>query len=322
MFVYKQPNKNFTIIPNDVINCEKISLNALALYVKLRSKAKWWKFSATQIAKECQITIKTFYKYMKELYDEGLIQRVQLKDDSGRFGNEVAYVFHDSEIQEVEINLESLSKEQVKSLQEATLKQIQEAEQRVLAKQEELEECSKLESSDSSGKKTDFPNFTTLNNNIDSNKTKKDIAPSYAFINLAKLLTTCKAALQEKAKKRQEAKEAQRQEEQAFLNRLRPDDAIAYQEFIRYRSEKKKLSKATITRIQNKFLKLIAQGQNMPEIVETSITRGWSDVFAKKELNAYKSPQTKRNKPKSDTNEPQLMQIDYEAEWAKMMADM
>ncbi|EMZ41456.1 hypothetical protein LS77_010605 [Helicobacter bilis] len=118
--VYSNPKRNFTIIPNEIIDNDNLSIQAIAIYTKLRRNCLEWKFSAKTMAKKCGLNIKTFYKYLNELYKEGLIKRVQ-QQENGRFTNEVAYVFvKDFNEVEAELEVNKLELKEVKELEKET----------------------------------------------------------------------------------------------------------------------------------------------------------------------------------------------------------
>lgn len=78
--------RNFTQIPNDLINDNKISRDARFLFVYLCSKPDDWKFHTSVIEKDMGFSKDTRIKYMKELMNFGWITMEQKKTDKGAFG--------------------------------------------------------------------------------------------------------------------------------------------------------------------------------------------------------------------------------------------
>ena len=302
MFIYNTPKSNFTIIPNEVIENENISVQALAIYVKLRRNSATWNLNMKAFAKKCGLNIATFYKYLKELYNEGLIKRVQTKDDQGRYTKEVAYIFTDSiEITEAEMAIENLEKEKLKELERELENSFKNAE---------------LEST-----KTEVLKIDTLNNIIESNKTKESISPKkFVLIDLKRLWQQCKETIQKDKAIKQTRKEQEQNELFNFKSQLTTTNANAYDTYIAYRSERKKLSKATLKRIQNKFLQLQNDGQDLSLVVENSILKGWTDLYPiQSKAQRQKQENIKQSKEYKSFTE-RYKDFDYEKELAKVLA--
>lgn len=89
MNILFKPRENFTIVPNELLNSNKLSLQAKALYCYLISKPKHWKFADRRIATQMKEHRNTIQKYLKELEDNKLLYRRKLKKDDKFVG--VAY---------------------------------------------------------------------------------------------------------------------------------------------------------------------------------------------------------------------------------------
>ncbi|WP_457635824.1 helix-turn-helix domain-containing protein [Persephonella sp.] len=74
----KKEDIGFTQIKNDVL-VSSLSLQAKGLYCYLYSKPDNWNFSAERIAVECNTSRNTILKYLKELEDNGYLERKKLK---------------------------------------------------------------------------------------------------------------------------------------------------------------------------------------------------------------------------------------------------
>ena len=78
--------KNFTQIPNELINDSTISRDARFLFVYLCSKPDDWIFYTKNVEKALNFSKDTRIKYMKELVEKGWISTQQKKNDKGFFG--------------------------------------------------------------------------------------------------------------------------------------------------------------------------------------------------------------------------------------------
>lgn len=317
MFIYSAPKSNFTILPNEVIDSETLSLTALAIYVKLRRNKETWNLNVKAFAKKIGLSLNTFYKYMKELYKAGLIKRVQGRDADGNWNKEVAYIFTDSdELLDTEIELNKLEKQQIKQLENDLKARFEkETEDSLCANKNEVAESQNLE----------IEKFVKLNNTNVNNKTKKDVrAPKqknvFALVDLQNLWLSCKKALENEKSKRELNKQREASELFSFKQHLTASEEKAYDDYIAYRSEKKKLSKHTLKRIQNKFLQLKRDGQNLSEVVENSILKAWIDLYpVQTKQKAQHEAKVKQSKQYKSFRE-RYKDFDYEAEMAKIMA--
>lgn len=300
MFIYNTPKNNFTIIPNEVLDNETLSMQALALYVKLRRHSATWSLNVKAFAKKCNLSLNTFYKYLKELYEANLLKRVQCKDEKGRYSKEVAYIFTDSiSIEEAEVEIEFLENKKVKELEN------------------ELKE--KLEKDEPESKNSELLNFVKLNNIIDSNNTKESSKPQkFALIDLQNLWKQCKDYLQKEKESKLRKKDIENQELFRFTSLLSECEVKAYENYIAYRSEKKKLSKHTLKRIQSKFLTLKREGQNMQEVVENTILKAWTDLYPIQSKKERERVEKVKNSDKYKSFSERWKGFDYEAELAKI----
>lgn len=348
MFVYTTPKRNFTIIPNEVIDNDNLSIQAIAIYTKLRRNCNEWKFSAKVMAKKCGLNIKTFYKYLNELYKEGLIKRVQ-KQENGRFTNEVAYIFvKDFNDFEAEIQVDKLENEQVKTLEKSLYKHFSQNmcdEGFIMVDDGEVSlndfsgfqakgEGSYLNDNDralsvesaKSNKETSQnivrPKFTTHNNIIDSNKTKESeqvAKRTYAILDLNKLWNECMVTLNKAKEARKRAKAKEKNELFAFTSQLTQMEEQAYLNYIEYRSEKKKLSKHTLKRIQAKFMQLKHRGFDMFAIVENTIAKGWTDLYPIQTKQQRKHEERVKESSEYVSFRERYKDFDYEKELQKVL---
>lgn len=78
--------KNFTQVPNQLINDNTISRDARFLFVYLCTKDDNWVFRTSVIEKDLCFSKDTRIKYMKELVVKGWITTSQVKNDKGIWG--------------------------------------------------------------------------------------------------------------------------------------------------------------------------------------------------------------------------------------------
>ena len=73
--------KNFTAVPNVLINNISMSCQARFLYIYMLSKPNNWKFYLNDLSKSLGMSIDTLRKYMKELIEQGWITRNKQEHD-------------------------------------------------------------------------------------------------------------------------------------------------------------------------------------------------------------------------------------------------
>lgn len=81
----------FTIIPNSIIQNRDLSIQARGLCAYILSLPKTWKISIENLCSELGMSRNTLYKYLKELINAGILEKVRLRDDKGRFSDEAIY---------------------------------------------------------------------------------------------------------------------------------------------------------------------------------------------------------------------------------------
>lgn len=87
--------KNYTILSNQIIQHESISLDAKAIYFYMASLPDNWDFSVERIAYCLNITEARSRKYINELIDFGLLQRVFYHNSMGN--RKSIYILYDLE---------------------------------------------------------------------------------------------------------------------------------------------------------------------------------------------------------------------------------
>jgi predicted transcriptional regulator len=76
--------KNFTVIPNELINDNELSDRARFLFCYMAAKPDNWKFFQRKTAIDLHLSMDTIRKYLQELEDSGWID-VEIGRDKGKF---------------------------------------------------------------------------------------------------------------------------------------------------------------------------------------------------------------------------------------------
>lgn len=272
MFIKINPNANYTIIPNEVIE-SGVSLQALGLYIKMRSKPKNWKFRVQSFMKECNIGKTLYYKLIKELYALGLIVRIQSRNETNTgFGSDVSYIFPSSEMANAEFDVDSLSEDQQREI-------CDELGVFMKSKDEELLQNEHYNNNKLDTKKEAIQTKEKINKKEKLDSQKRSYMPRHALIDLKALANNCFNALQ--AKKQKEIDELDSLESE-FKASLNDDEREAYKKYLDYRRNRAKggrLKKTTIARINATFAKLRDDGNDMNHVVARSIEHNWIGLF-------------------------------------------
>jgi deoxyribodipyrimidine photolyase-like uncharacterized protein len=86
--------KDFTIIPNDLIEDNSISDRGRFLFIYLASKSNDWTFYNKQLCKALVYSEDTLRKYMSELENKGWITKYIRVREKGKFTSNI-YVIHE-----------------------------------------------------------------------------------------------------------------------------------------------------------------------------------------------------------------------------------
>ncbi len=87
--------KDFTLIPNDLIEDSSISDRGRFLFIYLASKSDDWTFYNKQLCKALAYGEDTLRKYITELENKGWITRYTKMREQGKFTSNI-YVIHES----------------------------------------------------------------------------------------------------------------------------------------------------------------------------------------------------------------------------------
>lgn len=75
----------FGVVPNNVLNDDRLSFKAKGLFAYIQSKPSGWDFNGRRVAKDSKDGYKSVYAGLKELEDAGYLTRKRCKDEKGKF---------------------------------------------------------------------------------------------------------------------------------------------------------------------------------------------------------------------------------------------
>lgn len=82
----RNENRAFEPIPKALINDDTLSDRARFLYCYMSAKPDWWEFYLDNVAKSLHLGRGTVQKYIKELIDEGWLEKGPQQNENGKFG--------------------------------------------------------------------------------------------------------------------------------------------------------------------------------------------------------------------------------------------
>lgn len=82
----RNENRAFEPIPKALINDDTLSDRARFLYCYMSAKPDWWEFYLDNVAKSLHLGRDTVQKYIKELIDEGWLEKGPQQNENGKFG--------------------------------------------------------------------------------------------------------------------------------------------------------------------------------------------------------------------------------------------
>ncbi|WP_300692341.1 MULTISPECIES: helix-turn-helix domain-containing protein [Helicobacter] len=268
MIIHSNPQNNFTKISNAFIQDSNISAEAKMVGILLMSYPSDWIVNVAHLSKTLGKGVATIRKALKELIQTGkLTISEQERDEKGRFTkDEKIYEFVG------EVACENLA--------ELSTKEFLELKNRNIEQSTENKESLPRDDFTDSG---DFD--THIKNNILNKEKIYIVRDSKKHILLNSLFKIPKQSLS------------------LDFSSLNADDKKAYEEFIRYREETRKLSISTKKSILEKLKKLKGQGENIIAVVERSIENGWSGLFP-----LPRNQRTQRTQAQRQTQETQYTQ--------------
>ncbi|KAA6234371.1 hypothetical protein FMM56_01040 [Campylobacter sp. LR264d] len=252
---------NFSIIPNEIIKNNELSAMARMVAIYLLSLPKNWKVKLNYIAKELNISYNTCNKYIKELVANEILEKIQLKDNEGKFVDEFIY--------SIKIN----NQKDLKNIIQDELEKIEFKELKKYSEENELNKDESPENNNPS-RLTKLPLTDNLSTNNKENLKKEKLYALRGFDKI--LLFNLNSILTKKPKTIKN--------EELEIKGLNDNELKAYNAFIAYRKERGKLTKSTIKAINDKIFKLKIGGYDLEKIINKSIERGYLGLFEDKAL--------------------------------------
>lgn len=251
MILSKPVTKNFTKIRNDIITNKNLSIHARFLFVYIASLPENWNLNLQAVSAALDMSLRSTQRALKELLDEGILKKTQIRHENGRFSPNSIYIF---EFLEDEVIDEELEVSHFFHLAQREKAQAQ-------------QEQSTQEAQDEPRAKNPPAEFCRLNKTNNINKT-----------NIYRLANANKVILFELWDKGFKQKQAKLPLPDTFT--LEEQEAI--RRFITYRKERGRVTKSTQDSILAKVKALKQAGHNVGECVEKSISCGWIGLFAPK----------------------------------------
>ena len=88
-------NNPYTIINNNIFKNSNLSWRSKGIYAYAFSRPDDWSFNITDLVNQCKENKHIIYQCLKKLETEGYLERVQKKDNKGRF-QKVEYTFYET----------------------------------------------------------------------------------------------------------------------------------------------------------------------------------------------------------------------------------
>lgn len=326
MIIKPKYTKNYTILPNELLNCKELSDKAFRLACYLLSLPSNWEVNSSHLAKVNACSTRYIRACIKELIDLGFLQKLQQVDEkSGRFLKQCTYVFVNNDEEETskeidltlqnEIDLE-VKEELNKSKIAQKIKEIKDMDK------QDLQEDKKDESVNLNGlldekllKDTDFKHFKDA-------EVKPPCGPSSDIIN--KEFLQSKNSFLTDFKKGFFSKNAYlfKTFDKACLfiyekknvkplkldfSNLNDFEISKINEFFEYKQKsKKRLLHISKQKIINQCKSFKLEGQNIGLIIDKSIRNGWAGLFALK--NDF------RNKKADELKQKEILRLVLEQE--------
>ncbi|MDR6953803.1 hypothetical protein J2X65_003166 [Ancylobacter sp. 3268] len=95
MIIRRRYNRNFTVLPNAVVEDDRLSPEALGVLVYLRSRPEAWNVELSHLSERFRIGRDKTQRVVAELVDAGWIKRERTRDPVTRAFNGIDYVVYD-----------------------------------------------------------------------------------------------------------------------------------------------------------------------------------------------------------------------------------
>ncbi|EJB86268.1 helix-turn-helix domain-containing protein [Helicobacter pylori] len=262
---------NYTKTANSILIDSPLSRDARIVFITLSSLASSFNPRKEFLCKQLDMNEKTLNKYLKELVQKGFLKIIYYKNKLGRFLGKRAYILAPTK--------EQLEQEDSIIIDESNRAETPKFTMRQIAKKQ-AEKPLKTEVF------TEKPIFTTLINKKNNNKHEKmDENVSENFQDQADQNNKCNNFCFKGSKMNISAFKRFSDFIFSILGNLdtrglEKRDKKAFERFLHYRNEKKKLTYATKKALLKQALELKEQGQDIVKSVDQSIRKGYNELYA------------------------------------------
>ncbi|MGL2841057.1 helix-turn-helix domain-containing protein [Helicobacter pylori] len=273
---------NYTKTANSILIDSPLSRDARIVFITLSSLASSFNPRKEFLCKQLDMNAKTLNKYLKELVEKGFLKIIYYKNKLGKFLGKRAYIL-------------APSKEQLEQDDFIMIDESNHAETPIFTMRQKAKK--QAEKPLKTEVFTETPIFTTLINKKNNNKHEKmDENVSENFQDQA----------DQNNKHNNSCFKGYKMNISAFkrfsdfifsilgnldTRGLEKRDKKAFERFLNYRNEKKKLTYATKKALLKQALELKEQGQDIAKCVDQSIRRGYNELYATMEFKPSLTPQ-------------------------------
>ncbi|PDW98317.1 DNA-binding protein [Helicobacter pylori] len=274
---------NYTKTANSILIDSPLSRDARIVFITLSSLASSFNPRKEFLCKQLDMNAKTLNKYLKELVQKGFLKIIYYKNKLGKFLGKRAYILAPTKEQLEQEDFIIVDESNRAETPKFTMRQIAEKQ---AEKPLKSEVC------------TETPIFTTLINKKNNNKHEK-------------MDENVNENLQNQAdqKNKHDNFSCFRSSIKNFsmfkhfndfifsilgnldTRGLEKRDKQAFERFLNYRNEKKKLTYATKKALLKQALELKEQGQDIAKCVDQSIRKGYNELYAVMEFKPSFTPQ-------------------------------
>ncbi|MUU51999.1 DNA-binding protein [Helicobacter pylori] len=278
---------NYTKTANSILINSPLSRDARIVFITLSSLASTFNPRKEFLCKQLDMNAKTLNKYLKELVQKGFLKIIYYKNKLGKFLGKRGYILAPTK--------EQLDQDDSIIIDESDCAETPKFTMRQKA-QKQAEKPLKTEVF------TETPIFTTLINKKNNNKHEKmDENVSENFQDEA-----------DQNNKHNSCSKGSNMNISAFkrfsdfifsilgnldTRGLEKRDKKAFERFLNYINEKKKLTYATKKALLKQALELKEQGQDIAKCVDQSIRKGYNEIYALMEFKTSRTAQKQEEEP-------------------------
>lgn len=295
-------NGSFTIVENEVLKDETLSIGARMFYALARSFSSDWNINIKHFSKLMGVSENSVRKFRNELVNAGILGYRQLRDEKGRLTQENLYAFKSFEVLSVDEiesdeleSTQNLSADSTLSLSETERAESQSAVNRQSYPLNKKSVCGKFE---------DIIILNKLNNTNSNLEAHKNLSALKAKESAQENPTqqTALDSSQEKPKTTLRPKrlffvvqeslrqfsdygklELREYKQKLPMENYSEAEQEAFKDFIKYRKERGFLARSTIDSIVKDFEKLKEAKADLRACVDLCINRGWSGLLKAQE---------------------------------------